>query len=343
MKTVLLSNGLGVRLRSGTTLATLMAATIMTGGIVPAYATIDNTATVTGTAPDTTVITDDDTESVDVEGANPALVVTMSAKTAGRVAAGDTITYSFAVENTGNQTLTDVTVTDPHDADAAGTLSAVLVRGTSPLTDNGTTGDSTNGADNTDWDTLAPGDIVFFEATYTVLQADITNQVGTTPGGGDGEFNNIATANAFTPADIGGGVGPSATDDSNQVDVTVDPVNSSLLVAKVGTYDPGTGAVIVDGTTDNLAVGDVVTYTYTITNNGNVPIDNITLTDAHGGNPATFTQPDIEAAALTDNGTTGDSTNTTTGDSDWDVLAPGDVLVVSVNYTIDQFDIDNNQ
>ncbi|MEO1700830.1 MAG: hypothetical protein AAFR71_02165 [Pseudomonadota bacterium] len=339
MKTVLISNGLGVRLRSGTTLATLMAATVVAGGVMPAYASIDNTATVSGTAPDTTVVTDDDSESVDVEGANPALVVTKSADTAGPVSAGDTITYTFAVENTGNQTLTDVTVTDPHDANAAATLSAVLVRGTSPLTDNGSTGDSTNGADNTDWDTLAPGDIVFFEATYVVQQDDITNQVGTTPGGGDGEFNNIATANAFTPADIAGGGGPSATDDSNQVDVTVDPVNSSLLVAKVGTF----GGLAVDGATDNLQVGDVVTYTYTITNNGNVPIDNITLTDAHGGNPATFTQPDIEAAALTDNGTTGDSTNTTTGDSDWDLLAPGDVLVVSVAYTIDQFDIDNNQ
>ncbi|MEL6817054.1 MAG: hypothetical protein AAFP80_00235 [Pseudomonadota bacterium] len=342
MKTVLLSNGLGVRLRSGTTLASLMAATVMAGSIIPAYATIDNTATVSGTAPDTSTVTDDDTESVDVETATPSLEVTKSADTAGPVAVGDTITYTFAVENTGNQTLTDVTVTDPHDANAAGTLSAVVVRATSPLTDNGTTGDSTNGASNADWDTLAPGDIVFFEATYTVLQDDITNQVGTTPGGGDGEFNNTATANAFTPADISGGGGPSATDDSNQVDVTVDAVDNSLLVAKVGTYDPGTGAVTVDGLTDNLAVGDVVTYTYTITNNGNTPVDNITLADVHGG-AGTFTQPDIETATLTDNGTTGDSTNGAAGDSDWDVLAPGDVLVVSVNYTIVQGDIDNNQ
>ncbi|MEO0542188.1 MAG: hypothetical protein AAFY99_00095 [Pseudomonadota bacterium] len=343
MKVLVQCDGLGIRLRAGKRIASMMAATVLAGGVIPAYATIDNTATVTGTAPDSTVVTVDDTESVDVEGASPSLEVVKSANTAGPVAAGDTITYTFAVENTGNQTLTDVTVTDPHDANAAGTLSAVLVRGTSPLTDNGTSGDSTNGADNTDWDTLAPGDIVFFEATYVVQQADITNQVGTTPGGGDGEFNNIATATAFTPADIALPGGPSATDDSNQVDVTVDPVNSSLLVAKVGTYDPGTGAVVVDGSTDNLAVGDVVTYTYTITNNGNVPIDNITLSDAHGGNPATFTQPDIETASLTDNGSTGDSTNPTTGDSDWDVLAPGDVLEVSVNYTIDQFDIDNNQ
>ncbi|MEO0919169.1 MAG: hypothetical protein AAFX98_00560, partial [Pseudomonadota bacterium] len=108
------------------------------------------------------------------------------------------------------------------------------------------------------------------------------------------------------------------------------------------TYDPGTGAVTVDGLTDNLAVGDVVTYTYTITNNGNTPVDNITLADVHGG-AGTFTQPDIETATLTDNGTTGDSTNGAAGDSDWDVLAPGDVLVVSVNYTIVQGDIDNNQ
>lgn len=343
MKTVLLAQGLGVRLRSGTAMATFLAATVVSGAVIPAYATIDNTATVSGTAPDTSTVIVDDDESVDVEAASPSLEVVKTSDAVGAVGVSDTITYTFAVENTGNQTLTDVTVTDPHDANAAGTLSAVVVRASSPLTDNGTSGDSTNGGDNSDWDTLAPGDIVFFEATYVVQQDDITNQVGTTPGGGDGLIDNTATATAFTPADISGGGGPSATDDSDPVSVAVEAVNNSLLVAKVGTYDPGTGPVAVDGLTDNLEVGDVVTYTYTITNNGNVPIADITLSDAHGGNPATFVQPDIETASLTDNGVSSDSSNGAPGDSDWDVLGPSDVIVVTVNYTIDQFDIDNNQ
>ena len=77
-------------------------------------------------------------------------------------AAGDIITYKLVVTNTGNQTLTDVTVVDPLTG-----------------TDHGPV-------------TLAPGAVLTLtDLTYTVTQADID-----TNGGGDGDIDNTATADS---------------------------------------------------------------------------------------------------------------------------------------------------
>ena len=85
------------------------------------------------------------------------------------VTAGQTLTYTYDVTNTGNQTLTGVAVADVH-----GGLGAAPVPGSETLlTDSGPTGDSTDGATDGSWDTLGPGDTVRFSATYTVTQGDI--------------------------------------------------------------------------------------------------------------------------------------------------------------------------
>ena len=96
-----------------------------------------------------------------------------------------------------------------------------------------------------------------------------------------------------------------------------------------------------DADTD-VTVGQVITYTYTITNTGNQTISAIKLADAHGGSGAA-PAPDPDAATLTDNAPTGDSNNGTTGDGEWDALAPGDVLTVTATYTVTQNDVDTLQ
>lgn len=139
-----------------------------------ANAQITNTVTVTGSFGGSPV-TDTASESVDVEDAASALSVTKTAvlndeiTADGFAEAGETITYSFAVENTGNVTLTNIFVNDTH----GGTGPALILSGETLTADNGTLGDSTDAAINGVWDTIAPGDIVTFTATYTVNQTDV--------------------------------------------------------------------------------------------------------------------------------------------------------------------------
>ena len=148
---------------------------------------ITNTATASASDPNNNPVTDlsddpnepanVDTEA-DGEPDDPTIVpLTQTAtieltKTAGALAdtntdgitggLGDDITYTFTVTNTGNTTLTDITITDP----------LVTITG-GPIA------------------TLTPGDSdsTTFTATYTITQTDIDN----------GSITNTATANALDP------------------------------------------------------------------------------------------------------------------------------------------------
>ncbi len=83
--------------------------------------------------------------------------------------------------------------------------------------------------------------------------------------------------------------------------------------------------------------GDVVTYTYTVTNDGNQIIENVAITDTHNGSdPAPI--PGNETL-LTDAAPIGDSTDAGPNNS-WDVLAPGDAIVFTGTYTVTAEDVD---
>ncbi|MGX7953821.1 DUF7507 domain-containing protein, partial [Tsuneonella sp. HG249] len=91
---------------------------------------------------------------------------------AGQVAdtAGEKINYTISVQNTGNQTLTNVVVTDPN-ADAGSILYV-------------------SGDANTDGE-LDVGETWNYTAQHTVTQAEIDSN-----GGGDGDLDNVATADS---------------------------------------------------------------------------------------------------------------------------------------------------
>ena len=92
------------------------------------------------------------------------------------------------------------------------------------------------------------------------------------------------------------------------------------------------------GNAGPYAAGDVVTYTYTVTNDGNQVINNVAITDTHNGSdPAPI--PGNETL-LTDVAPTGDSTDAGTNNS-WDVLAPGDTITFTGTYTITEIDAVN--
>jgi uncharacterized repeat protein (TIGR01451 family) len=105
--------------------------------------------------------------------------------------------------------------------------------------------------------------------------------------------------------------------------------NLSLLVSKVPSQ------------TLNVLAGQVITYTYTVKNNGNVTIHNITLSDVHNASGAAPI-PGSEILSL-DVPPLSDSSDATSTDAIWDSLAPGDTIQFTATYTVKQADVDNLQ
>ena len=189
--------------------------------------------------------------------------------------AGEVIRYSLVVTNTGNQTLTGVTVTDP----LTGTSVAV--------------------------GTVAPGATATVSASYTVTQADID-----TSGGGDGHIDNTATvttgqtepgsSSQSVPLTVAPGLGfvkevGSVDPAGNGVaDHAGEVITFNLVVTNTGNQtltgvtvtDPLTGTSVLVGT---LAVGvsRTIATVYTVTQadidgngGGDGLIDNIATADS---------------------------------------------------------------
>ena len=166
-----------------------------------------------------------DNASVTVKATQkPAVSLKKTASATSLDTVGATITYSFAVTNTGNVTITTFSITDPH----AG-LSSI----TCPVT------------------SLAPNATTTCTATYIVKQSDMDL----------GSINNTATVNGSTPA------GPVSATDSATV----------TLIQKPGVNLLKTGAYIGSNPTK---VGDKISYSFKVSNTGNVTITSTGLTDA---------------------------------------------------------------
>lgn len=138
---------------------------------------------------------------------------------------------------------------------------------------------------------------------------------------------NIANATIDNTASAGGTYGAAnINSNSSTVNVTVVPPTSSMQVTK--TASP----------TSNLSAGQVVTYTYTVKNTGNVSIKNISMADMHNAaGPAPV--PGSEILSLPANG----STDNTPADGVWSNLAPGDTVTFTATYTVQQIDVDQRQ
>ncbi len=182
-----------------------------------------NLATGTGYYNDTSV-EDEDDETVTLEQqASIALEKTATPTTYS--AMGDEITYAFRVENTGNVTLTNVTLDDPQVAVSGGPIAE-----------------------------LAPGQVddTTFSATYVITQADLDR----------GYFKNTATVTGYDPD------GSPVTDDDEE---TVDALqNADITIEKAADRE-------------YAAVGDVIAYIITVTNEGNVTLTDVTVIDGKLG------------------------------------------------------------
>jgi uncharacterized repeat protein (TIGR01451 family) len=153
--------------------------------------------------------------------------------------------------------------------------------------------------------TLNIGETWLYSATYAVTQANINNGTSIT------NKASFATTEA-----------PLAT--SNTVTTTITR-NPQLTILKI------------PSTLGPAPVGTSITYTYKITNSGNVAMTSITVSDVHNGS-GVFTGPGNETL-LADAAPAGDSADAAPNGT-WDTLAPGDILTFTATYAVTQHDVD---
>jgi hypothetical protein len=143
---------------------------LVVAGSEPAFPAIENDAIASGFYDGNQVDSNVAHAEVDVVPAAPALLVTKVATPDTDVAAGDTVTYTYTVQNIGNQIITNISLSDAH----IGSGPAPVPGNEILSTDAGTQNDSLDATPNDGvWSTLAPGDVITLTATYVITQNDV--------------------------------------------------------------------------------------------------------------------------------------------------------------------------
>jgi uncharacterized repeat protein (TIGR01451 family) len=187
---------------------------------------IINTATLTATPPSGPPLTRQSSATV-LASQRPAILLAKSPSITTFSTAGTDVTYSYQVTNTGNVTLTAVTVTDPMPG-----LSAISCPAP----------------------TLAPGTSQTCAATYTTTQANVDA----------GAINNTAVASGTPP----NGLPKPTSTASATVQALQTPGVTLVKKASIDTFS---------------ATGTPVTYTYLVTNSGNVTLTSVGVSDPLAG------------------------------------------------------------
>ncbi|MEZ2373312.1 hypothetical protein [Arthrobacter sp. RCC_34] len=229
---------------------------------------VDNTATASGQPPTGDPATSDPSKVRIPAQQKPGVSLT---KTADRteLVAGETITYSFVVKNTGNVSLNEVKV-DEGSFTGSGKLSAIACPQSS----------------------LAPGDSETCTATYQVTQADVDR----------GSVENSAKATGTPP----NGAEP-VTSDPSQATVPSDPKPALSLQKTASPSRVG-------------AVGDTISYSFAVTNTGNVTLRDVTIAEGAFTGSGTMSAVDCPEAANS--------------------LAPGASVTCTATYQVTQADVD---
>jgi uncharacterized repeat protein (TIGR01451 family) len=243
---------------------------------------VANAATTTGTPPTGPPVTPPPGTTDTPLTPAPAMEFTKSADSSAvqnPTVAGDKITYNFTAKNTGNVTLTNVSITDPLAGLSALTYTWPGVAGT-----------------------LLPGETVTATATYAITQADIDA----------GHVANNATTTGTPP------VGPPVTPPPGETDTPLTPAPAMTFTktadasavqspSKVGdriTYNftaKNTGNVKLTkvSITDPLAGLSALTYTWPGTPGELLPGQTVTATATYA-----ITQADINAGHVANSATT---------------------------------------
>ncbi|GAA4361157.1 DUF7507 domain-containing protein [Angustibacter luteus] len=231
------------------------------------HGAIDNTATATGVDPQAGPVASNESSASVSAAQSPAVTLTKTAAPTSVTQAGQTVTYRFLASNTGNVTVSDLTVLDSLTPPAGPALAVSC-----PAT------------------TLAPGTSTTCTADYVVIQADVDH----------GRIDNSAVAQATGPA------GQQVSSDASTAVVDVGAL-PSLTLAKSASP------------TSAARAGQSITYTFRVTNTGNVTLAALAVTD-------TFTAP------------AGPEPTIVCPDSP---LAPGGSATCTSTYSVTQADVDH--
>ncbi|MGL4490940.1 MAG: DUF7507 domain-containing protein [Rhizobiaceae bacterium] len=116
-----------------------------------------------------------DLASLDFVPATYALEIDKSADKTGPLVAGELVTYTYSVRNSGNWVLNNVNIADVHGG--SGTLPApgseALVTDVAPAGDTTDPAIALPSAADGSFNAVGPGDTVKFTATYAVTQTDV--------------------------------------------------------------------------------------------------------------------------------------------------------------------------
>ena len=193
--------------------------------------------------------------------------------------AGDELLYTIAITNTGNVSLTNLEIED------------IMQNG------NGDQIFLTTGPDYSSSNVSVEGVIesqetVIYTATYVVTQTDIDS----------GEISNIVTAKAEGPnGDINDitdditGISDDGINSNGLDNPTVYEFSQQESIEVVKTY------TMIDNGDEKIGLNDVIDYTITVTNDGDVTLSNVQiidmLTDYDGDSMELTSGPDFETAS----------------------------------------------
>ncbi len=205
--------------------------------------------------------------------ANPQMTIVKSVTNAGAFdQAGEQIEYQWLVQNTGNVTINNAQVADTgptfNGLPPTNSLSAI-------------TPSSAN---------IAPGASEIYTATYILAQTDVDNVAAAAA-----QLTAIDNSSTLSGTPTGGVFNDV---DSNTVETGFTLVDALQLdkAASAPTTGLGNSPSITD-------VGDQITFTFTLTNNGTTTLSNLSVVDAgpsFDGNPGTglLTTPSCAATSL---------------------------------------------
>jgi hypothetical protein len=313
--------------RIRTAMTTMLASTFVFAQVVPTYATIDNTANAVGTFGGIPANYGSSSLSVPVAPAAPSLVVAKSGaapvdvNSNGVIDAGDTITYTVVVTNNGNVTLNSVLPVEQstkfNTVAGTGTLSAwTPTVGINPVT-------------------LAPSASKTFTAVYTLSAADADRGAQVAAAG------VVNTAGATGTPTVGAPyVVPPAGYSTASVTI---PQTPKLTISKTEVLAKAGGNVVAG----KAELGDTITYTYAVTNIGNVAMTGVTIKDMHGTPPVQVGTgalvPGVTGETLISDGAMAPGTVSSDAavNGIYDTLQPGAVVNFTWAHVVTQAEVDH--